>query len=412
VSENFLNMFNARGISLILSVFVMSFFVGYFVLSWTEPAQAPPDGNVDAPITKGSSFDTKTGGILLNSLFAQTLTAYTNLDVGGYIYNKEEDTLSLNDNVEISGDNDLTVTGNSIVSGTGTSSFAGKVGVGTLSVGSEQLKIQGDVLITGGLTVAGSPGKGTFSSLILTPGSAPASPTEGQIYWNGTTHKLYVFDGTSWKEVTSSTQAYCQSYPSGDTNCGIIDCSSYYVQTGTEGVNSTEYCYNKADIASSGSNCKAIDYCKDPNTSDTCTSQSEDALQYQCGSCKYITAGNCSGNTLGTCTNYADSTACTAVSGGSCLSGGCYKIVAVTSGSCASTCSGLGLTCAGIGTTNTAISNQYNYFYNASTCPTTAVAYAGDCSTSMAGCTYRTGVDWQGYPTYYYDTSTEYCFCS
>jgi hypothetical protein len=34
-----------------------------------------------------------------------------------------------------------------------------------------------------------------------TPSSEPASPTEGLTYYDGTTHKLRVYDGTQWQDA-------------------------------------------------------------------------------------------------------------------------------------------------------------------------------------------------------------------
>ncbi|MBA7495916.1 hypothetical protein ES702_06512 [subsurface metagenome] len=90
-----------------------------------------------------------------------------------------------------------------------------------------------------------------------------------------------------------------------DDACGTIDCSSWYVQTGTEGAASTEYCYNKQDITTN--RCEGINDCKDANTSD-CDSQSNGTEQYYCGTCGYISSSNCTGTTLGSCSYYSSST--------------------------------------------------------------------------------------------------------
>ena len=37
--------------------------------------------------------------------------------------------------------------------------------------------------------------------LKLTPGGAPASPQEGWIYADSTTHKLRYYDGTTWNDL-------------------------------------------------------------------------------------------------------------------------------------------------------------------------------------------------------------------
>ncbi|MFH0928726.1 MAG: Ig-like domain-containing protein, partial [Candidatus Aenigmatarchaeota archaeon] len=42
-----------------------------------------------------------------------------------------------------------------------------------------------------------------------------------------------------------NTNGACAVLMPDDPNCGTIDCSGWYTQTGTEGVTSTEYCYNK-----------------------------------------------------------------------------------------------------------------------------------------------------------------------
>jgi hypothetical protein len=51
---------------------------------------------------------------------------------------------------------------------------------------------------------------GTFSgnvtapSLILTPSSAPSSPSEGQMYYNSTTDVVYVYNGSAWDQVSNN----------------------------------------------------------------------------------------------------------------------------------------------------------------------------------------------------------------
>jgi hypothetical protein len=52
-----------KSIALILGVLVMSFLIGYLIFAWTEPSQAPPGGNVDAPINVGSTQQWKEGGL-------------------------------------------------------------------------------------------------------------------------------------------------------------------------------------------------------------------------------------------------------------------------------------------------------------------------------------------------------------
>ena len=92
-----------------------------------------------------------------------------------------------------------------------------------------------------------------------------------------------------------------------DSDCGIIDCSGWYEQTGTQGADTTEHCYNKQDITSA--RCEGVGNCKDPNSPD-CNEQSSDAEQYSCGICQYISDSNCNGTTLGNCSNYPIGTSC------------------------------------------------------------------------------------------------------
>jgi hypothetical protein len=94
---------------------------------------------------------------------------------------------------------------------------------------------------------------------------------------------------------------------SDDEDCGIIDCSGWYVQTGVQSPTNTEYCYNKDDITEN--RCEGVGDCKDPNSGD-CVSQGNDAQQYSCGICKYINSSNCVGTILGSCSDYPAGTSC------------------------------------------------------------------------------------------------------
>ncbi|MCF7861080.1 hypothetical protein K9M79_02455 [Candidatus Woesearchaeota archaeon] len=85
-----------------------------------------------------------------------------------------------------------------------------------------------------------------------------------------------------------------------DSACGIIDCSLRYTSTGTEGAYpaDVEYCYNRLNRTTS--RCDGINDCKDPNAAH-CDSQPIDQIQYQCGECKYILDGDCTDNSLDSC---------------------------------------------------------------------------------------------------------------
>ena len=92
-----------------------------------------------------------------------------------------------------------------------------------------------------------------------------------------------------------------------DSYCNNV-CTTFYVQTGTEGADSTEYCYNKTALTSG--NCGAVGGCKASDYTN-CNSQSNNTQQYACAQCKYINTTNCSANNvLGSCTNYDSATYC------------------------------------------------------------------------------------------------------
>jgi hypothetical protein len=44
---------------------MVSFLMGYIVLAWTEPSQAPPAGNVPTPLNTGGTAQTKEGGLIV-----------------------------------------------------------------------------------------------------------------------------------------------------------------------------------------------------------------------------------------------------------------------------------------------------------------------------------------------------------
>ncbi|MEA2037272.1 MAG: hypothetical protein U9O94_07200 [Nanoarchaeota archaeon] len=114
--------------------------------------------------------------------------------------------------------------------------------------------------------------------------------------------------------------------PSGqDSNddCNGIDCSGYYVATGTEGAYSSqiESCYERANEPASTHNCNGNGVCR--TAAQDCPGNPADTFQYSCGECKYIDTSNCAGTTLGACTNYNLPTACGVCKG--CQSGYCQN---------------------------------------------------------------------------------------
>jgi len=180
---------------------------------------------------------------------------------------------------------------------------------------------------TGNLIIEGVLRLGQF-----TTANAP-SGVEGALYYDTTEKKIKVYSNTTWSDLgggglwsASGTAAafnydvyiggglYVQGQrvicPAGqngtDSFCDYV-CTNYYNQTGTEGADSTEYCYNKTALTSA--NCGAVGGCKDSNYTN-CNSQSNSTQQYACGQCKYIDTVNCVNNVLGSCTNYATAEYC------------------------------------------------------------------------------------------------------
>jgi len=91
------------GIALCLGVLVFAFTISYLVSAWTEPATAPPGGNVDTPLNVGILGQSKAGGLILNTGNATTglIVAYgkVGIDITTPVY-----TLDVNGQVHASGD--------------------------------------------------------------------------------------------------------------------------------------------------------------------------------------------------------------------------------------------------------------------------------------------------------------------
>lgn len=80
---------SSKTVSLVFSVLVICFSVGFYVFAaWKEPASNPPDGNVGAPINVGSVTQVKDGGLGINGAFTTVSTtvlaanAGTNVGIG------------------------------------------------------------------------------------------------------------------------------------------------------------------------------------------------------------------------------------------------------------------------------------------------------------------------------------------
>lgn len=54
-------------ISYFPQIFTLLFIAGFAVYAWTEPSQAPPGGNVSAPLNAGPTGQSKEGGLILNT---------------------------------------------------------------------------------------------------------------------------------------------------------------------------------------------------------------------------------------------------------------------------------------------------------------------------------------------------------
>ena len=155
------------------------------------------------------------------------------------------------------------------------------------------------------------------------------------MYFNTADNKIKVYSNAAWGDLGGGTSLWIASgtaaafdndvyiggglyiqgqrviCPAGqggtDSYCNNV-CTTFYVQTGTEGADSTEYCYNKTALTSA--NCGAVGGCKASDYTN-CNSQSNNTQQYACAQCKYINTTNCSANNvLGSCTNYDSATYC------------------------------------------------------------------------------------------------------
>jgi len=82
---------------------------------------------------------------------------------------------------------------------TASGSSPGNLIFSTVSPGSNILSPRMTIKDDGTVDISTSVNIGTF--MHLTPGSAPASPNEGDVYMDASTHKLRCYDGSAWQDL-------------------------------------------------------------------------------------------------------------------------------------------------------------------------------------------------------------------
>ena len=152
-----------KQIAFILSALVLASIAGYLAFAWTEPTEAPPDGNVPAPINVGSVAQTKEGVLQINADF----TANRLLDSSNNSYYVDPANAGFS------------------------ALFAGNVGIGTTDPGSRKLKVVGDLEAT---TLYGDGSNLT--------GIWDANPVGSGSVWGYTSDCVWV-QGGEWKWPSS-----------------------------------------------------------------------------------------------------------------------------------------------------------------------------------------------------------------
>ncbi len=151
-------MEKTKSFALIIAVLALSLGAVYLALGFTEPSVAPPAGNVPAPLNVGSSGQSKSGGLILNT--------------GGAAYGLIVD--------------------------------KGNVGIGTPNPGAK-LEVAGQVKITGGVPGAGK---------VLT------SNASGLATWETISGATYSFGGIYRESTDSCSEPTCGPNPfTGGCNC-------------------------------------------------------------------------------------------------------------------------------------------------------------------------------------------------
>lgn len=72
-------------VSITFGILIIIFLTVFYVVAWQEPTQAPPGGNVSAPLNVGPTGQSKTGGLILNTGGAPTglIVATGTVQIGG-----------------------------------------------------------------------------------------------------------------------------------------------------------------------------------------------------------------------------------------------------------------------------------------------------------------------------------------
>ncbi|MFH1575628.1 MAG: hypothetical protein ABIB55_01620 [Candidatus Nealsonbacteria bacterium] len=61
-------LISPKSIALTFGVLVICFLAVFYVIAWTEPTEAPPEGNVEAPINVSDTAQTKQGNLTINGV--------------------------------------------------------------------------------------------------------------------------------------------------------------------------------------------------------------------------------------------------------------------------------------------------------------------------------------------------------
>ncbi len=142
----------------------------------------------------------------------KVFTADIRLQNGETIDNATDGLVNVTGKLNATGDfsvatNKLTVaaaSGNTVVAGTlgVTGDFAVATSKFTVASASGNTVIAGTLEVTNAATFTASIDIGTFAN--FSPGSAPGTPAEGDLYYDSTAHKLKVYGATGWETISSA----------------------------------------------------------------------------------------------------------------------------------------------------------------------------------------------------------------